>query len=62
MLEIRYNQVTKQITGWCGDNKQFGNLDRGYPNEVITQVDKPLPAKSCRHYKFDQAILAINEK
>ena len=62
MLEIRYNQVTKQITGWCADKKQFGNLDRGYPDEVIKRVNLPLPPKSCRHYELDNTTTQINEK
>jgi len=35
MLEIRYLRSTGQVTAWCGDEMQFGNLDRIRDDEDI---------------------------
>jgi len=52
MLEVRYNKITLEITGWCGDSNQFGNLkDRG--NEEILILDISIPPKSCWNYIFE---------
>lgn len=51
MLEVRYNTITKELTGWCGDPMQFGNLkDRGNEAIVVLDIavpDKPLDAWLC---------------
>ncbi len=59
MLEIRYNTNTKEITGWCRDEKQFGDLkDRG--NEVIIVLDIPIPLKGLDAWLFDTDKLIPN--
>lgn len=59
MLEIRYNIDTKEVTGWCGDSKQFGNLkDRG--NEAIVVLDIPIPEKSGDAYLYNGITLVPN--
>lgn len=50
MLEVRYIKETGEPTGWCGDSKQFGNLDRGDPDEAIVILDIPVPPLSCGAY------------
>jgi len=47
MLEVRYNTDTKQLTAWCGDETQFGNLEREGHTVVILDIlipNKPLAA------------------
>lgn len=41
MLEVRYNNESKQLTAWCGDEKQFGNLKREGHTVII--LDIPIP-------------------
>lgn len=41
MLEVRYNNSTKELTAWCADSKQFGNLERGGHTVVILDIDIP---------------------
>jgi len=54
MVEVRYVEASKRITGWCGDSKQFGLLkDRG--GEIILILDIPLPTKFIKAYLFDEA-------
>lgn len=55
MIEIRYNTSTKEPTGCCGDETQFGNLDRERPREAIVIVDIPLPEKTIFAYLYDEA-------
>lgn len=55
MLEVRYIKDTGVVTGWCGDEKQFTNLDRGRDTEAIVLLDIPIPAESCGTYLFDKA-------
>lgn len=59
MLEIRYNTDTKEVTGWCGDPEQFGNLDRDRDNEVIIVLNIPIPEKSCSAYLYDEATQSL---
>jgi len=54
MLEIRYNQLTKEVTGWCGDKSQFGAL-KVRADEDIVQIDIPLPPLTSSAYIFDEA-------
>lgn len=54
MLEIRYNINTKEVLGWCGDENQFGNLDREQPDEAIVILDIPIPVKVAQAYLFDE--------
>lgn len=52
MLEIRYNKTTKKVSGWCGDEAQFGLLkDRAGEKKVI--IDVPIPPKNCTAYLYD---------
>ena len=53
MIELRYNKVTGEISGLCGDEKQFGNLDRKRKDEVIIELDLPLPDKSIEALLYD---------
>lgn len=55
MLEVRYNTDTKELTAWCGDSEQFGNLDRGRDNEAIVILDIPIPTKPIQALLFDEA-------
>ena len=59
MLEVRYNKDTKEITGWCGDPNQFGNLGR-YPNEVVVVLDIPIPDKPMDYWLYDDQKLKQN--
>ncbi|GAI94798.1 unnamed protein product, partial [marine sediment metagenome] len=52
MLEVRYNTDTKGLTGRCGDEKQFDNLDRGRPEEAIVILDIPIPSKPIEALLF----------
>lgn len=60
MLEIRYNLDTREITGWCGDPAQFGNLDRGWPTEEIDILDIPIPPKPLEAYLYEDGVLSDN--
>lgn len=58
MLEIRYIKTTGELTGWCGDEKQFGNLkDRG--DEAIIVLDIPIPEKGCDAYLYDEVTQSL---
>ncbi|KKM93249.1 hypothetical protein LCGC14_1210220 [marine sediment metagenome] len=46
MLEVRYITATGEVTGWCGDKNQFGNLDRERVAEAIIVFDIPVPPLS----------------
>ncbi|GAI61888.1 unnamed protein product, partial [marine sediment metagenome] len=54
MLEIIYNTGSKLVTAWCGDEKQFGNLDRGWGDEAIVILDIPIPTKLIEALLFDE--------
>lgn len=59
MLEIRYNRNTEELTGWCGDEAQFGNLkDRG--SEAIIVLDIPIPDEPLEAWLFDGEKLVPN--
>ncbi len=49
MLEVRYITATGEVTGWCGDKKQFGNLkDRGNEAIIVFDISVPsLPLDAC---------------
>lgn len=57
MLELRYNTDTKQVTGWCGDETAFGNLEREGHTVVI--LDIPIPEKVSLAYLFDEATQSL---
>ena len=46
MLEVRYIIATGEVSGWCGDKAQFGNLDRERTAEAIIILDIPVPPLS----------------
>ena len=50
MLEVRYIIATNQVTGWCGNESQFYNQDRGRPEETTTVLDIPIPPYSVNGY------------
>ena len=56
MLEVRYNQETKAVTGWW--DSRFGNHEvklRDRPDEVIVMLDIPVPPKPLGSYLYDEA-------
>lgn len=56
MLELRYNRTTGEVTGWCADVSQFGNL-KVRENEAIILANIPLPPLSCQYYKWENGQL-----
>lgn len=60
MLELRYDEVTRVVTGWCGDPTQFGNLKRRNKDEKTKVLDVPIPPKKCLAYLFDGTSLIDN--
>ena len=58
MLEVKYNTLTKEVTGWCGDERQFGNLEREGHKVVI--LDIPIPDKSRESWLCDGMNLILN--
>lgn len=55
MIEIRYNTITKEISGICGDETQFKNLKPRHTGDVITYIDSPIPTVSIEAILFDKA-------
>ncbi len=55
MLEVRYNADTKEVTAWCGDHDQFGNLDRGWTDEAVVVLDIPIPTKPIEALLYNEA-------
>ena len=54
MLEIRYNKLTKELTGWWAG--RHGNHDvklKNRPNEKIVLLDIPVPDKPLGARLFD---------
>lgn len=62
MLEIRYNTETGELTAWCGDEAQFGHLDRGWPTEAIAILNIPIPELPPEAYLYpaDEDLLVID--
>ena len=58
MIEIRYNNGTKVVTGWCADPGQWHHLDRGR-DETIVYLDIPIPEKVCLAYLYDEATKSL---
>ncbi|MBA7614646.1 hypothetical protein ES703_21914 [subsurface metagenome] len=53
MLEVRYDNETKVVTAWCGDENQFGNLAR--EGHTVVYLDIPIPSRSpCISYLYDE--------
>ena len=60
MLEVRYNKEAKKVTGWWGS--RFGNHEvklKNRPDEVIAELDIPIPEKSLDAYLFNEANLSL---
>ena len=53
MLEVRFDTETKELTAWCADEEQFGNLDR--EGNTVAILDIPIPDKPLRAWLFDEA-------
>ncbi len=54
MLEIRYNKITKELTGWWGN--RHGNHEvnlKNRPDESIALLDIPIPDKDLSAWLFD---------
>lgn len=54
MLEVRYNKDTKELTGWWGN--RFGNEEvklKNRPDEVIVEIDSPIPDKPLGAWLYD---------
>lgn len=61
MLEVRYNTLTKELTGWWGS--RFGNEEiklKNRPNEAIVTLDITIPDKPLRAWLLDGQILIPN--
>lgn len=58
MLELRYNNLSKAVTGWCGDEKQFGNLERD--GHTVVKLDIPIPDKPAPAWLCDGKKLIPN--
>lgn len=52
MLEVRYKTDTKKVTGWCGDEKQFGHLAK--PGHTVVILDMPVPDKPIEFWIFNE--------
>lgn len=55
MLEVRFIIGTGELTGWCGDIEQFGNLEKRLGVEEIVVLDISVPEKTCAAYLYDEA-------
>ena len=46
MLEVRYNTITNQVTGWWGNRHGNHSLKlKNRPHEAIVELDVPIPDK-----------------
>lgn len=60
MLEIRYNKVTKEITGWWGS--RFGNHEvklKNRPNEAMAILDIPVPSQPLDAWLYDETTQSL---
>jgi len=62
MLEIRYIAKTGELNGWCGDERQFGKLDRGRKGEFVRVIDGDLPTASIEAVKINQNTMLLFEQ
>ena len=61
MLEIRYNKLTKELTGWWAS--RHGNHDvklKNRPGEKMAVLDVPIPDKPLGAWLFDKGKLTPN--
>ena len=61
MIEIRYIKNTGELTAWCGDPKQFGNLARNRPQEATAILDVDVPPKPINAYIYNGITLVKND-
>lgn len=59
MLELRYNNETKLVTGWRSDPEKFGNLEREGHTVVI--LDIPIPPLPGEAYLFNELSQSLVE-
>lgn len=50
MLEVLYDTATKEIRGWCGDNKQFSNFKPKEGQEIVILEGPPPGFESDIYY------------
>ena len=53
MLEIRYNKITKELTGWWGD--RHGNHEaklKNRPDEAMAMLDIDIPDKDLSAWLY----------
>ncbi len=61
MLEVRYNETTKELTGWWGD--RHGNHEvklKNRPSEKMAMLDIDIPEKDLSALLFDGTKLIPN--
>jgi len=61
MLEVRYNINTSEVTGWCGDEAEFGNLQARWGVEAVVVLDISVPDKPLDAYLFNTANKTLME-
>lgn len=59
MLKLRYNQMTKQVTGWCGYEDRFDKFTARHPDDLTVLLDIPIPPLGSRAYLYDEQNEAI---
>ncbi len=60
MLEIRYNTITKELTGWWGDRHDNHNVKlKNRPNEAMALIDIPVPGKPLSAWLYDEATQSL---
>ena len=60
MLEVRYNTITKEVTGWWGN--RHGNHEvklKNRPDEAIVLLNIPIPHQPIKAHLLDSDKLAI---
>jgi len=60
MLEVRYNKITKEITGWWGN--RFGNEEvklKDRPDEEIVTLDIPVPNMPLEALLYDETTQSL---
>ncbi|GAI36250.1 unnamed protein product, partial [marine sediment metagenome] len=50
-----YDKITKVVTGWCGDEDQFGKLGDREGREVIVILNINPPPRPCRSFLYEEA-------
>ena len=55
MIKIRYDETTKEITGWRGTEDRFDSLSERVGQATVI-LDIPIPAKNKNAYLYDNKI------